>query len=569
MSRYDILLKPPFHLNENQIAWVRRTIEEMSLEEKVGQIFCLDLHEPDREVLDQYLQKYHMGGFMVRQMPLADLVDVIGYAQRKTVIPLLISANLESGGDGMIREGTNVGPCLQIGATGNPEYAAKQAYVAAREGMAAGANYAFAPVVDIDMNFRNPITGTRVYGADADFVERAGVAYVSEVQRQGMAAAVKHFPGDGVDERDQHQLASVNSLSCDEWDSTYGAVYRGCISAGVLTVMVGHILLPSFSRLLRPGIKDDEILPATLAPELLGGLLRARLGFNGLIITDNTAMAGFYALPRQKAVPAAIAAGCDMLLFSRNLEEDYSAVKAGIEEGVITEARLEEALIRILGVKAALKLPEKQKNGDLIPRVETAKKIVGCKEHREIEDACAAEAVTLVKNNENLLPVSQKRYKRILLHSLTHSPYLPPEQAVVGILLKHALEESGFEVTFFEVPSMKDGYIKACKEVESQYDLIIYAADLPTQSFRTTVRLEWRKPMGADCPVMLHSIPTIFISFANPYHLIDVPRIKTFINAYECKEANVKAVVEKLLGHSCFRGKSPVDAFCGFWDTRL
>lgn len=569
MSGYDLLMKPPFFLNENQIGWVRKTIGEMSLKEKVGQLFCLDLHEPDPDILDQYLQKYHMGGFMVRQMPLADLTEAIGYAQGKAAIPLLVSANLESGGDGMICEGVNVGPCLQVGATGNAEFAKKQAYVSAREGMAAGANYAFAPVVDIDRNFRNPITGTRVYGADAEFVKQAGIAYVKEVQSHGMAAAVKHFPGDGVDERDQHQLATVNSLSCDEWDASYGDVYRGCIEAGALTVMVGHIMLPSFSRLLRPGIKDEEILPATLAPELLGDLLRSRLGFNGLIITDNTGMAGFYAMPRQRAVPAAIAAGCDMLLFSRNLEEDFRSVETAVREGVITRERLEEALIRILGVKAAIGLPEKQKDGRLIPRLEEAEKIVGCKEHRELEKECAMKGITLVKDKENLLPISPKHHKRILLHTLTYQPEQNPDQTEVGILMKQALEDAGFQVALFETPAEKDGYFKSCRDVESRYDLIIYAADLPTQSFRTTVRLEWKKPMGADCPVMIHSIPTIFISLANPYHLVDVPRVKTYINAYKCKEANVKAVVEKLLGHSRFAGKSPVDAYCGFWDTRL
>jgi beta-N-acetylhexosaminidase len=113
-----------------------------------------------------------------------------------------------------------------------------------------------------------------------------GVAYVKAVQAQGVAASIKHFPGDGVDERDQHLVTSINDLPCEAWEASYGAVYRACIEAGALTVMVGHIAQPNWSRRLDPTLADRDILPASLAPELLGGLLRDRLGFNGLIVTD-------------------------------------------------------------------------------------------------------------------------------------------------------------------------------------------------------------------------------------------------------------------------------------------
>ena len=106
-------------------------------------------------------------------------------------------------------------------------------------------------------------------------------------------------------------------------------------------------------------------------------------------------------------------------------------------------------------------------------------------------------------------------------------------------------------------------------EVTEKYDLIIYAANLITKSNQTTVRIEWENPMGVNCPLYQAVVPTIFISFANPYHLIDVPRIRTYINAYKFKDETVRAVIDKLMGRSRFKGKSPVDAFCGKWDTRL
>lgn len=147
--------------------------------------------------------------------------------------------------------------------------------MAATEGMSVGANYAFAPVIDIDYNFRNPITNTRLYGDNAEFVAKAGAAFTRAVQSKGMCVSLKHFPGDGVDERDQHLVTSINSLSCSEWDATYGRVFREGIEAGALTVMVGHIMLPAYTKALIPGIKDEEIMPATLAPELINGCFAA------------------------------------------------------------------------------------------------------------------------------------------------------------------------------------------------------------------------------------------------------------------------------------------------------
>ena len=103
----------------------------------------------------------------------------------------------------------------------------------------------------------------------------------------------------------------------------------------------------------------------------------------------------------------------------------------------------------------------------------------------------------------------------------------------------------------------------------NRYDLIIYVANLTTKSNQTVVRIEWKQPMGADCGHYINDIPTIFISLENPYHLLDFPRVKTYINCYSNNDSCIRALVEKLCGRSPFRGKSPVDPFCGKWDARL
>ncbi|HRE28565.1 MAG TPA: glycoside hydrolase family 3 N-terminal domain-containing protein, partial [Anaerolineales bacterium] len=195
-----------------------------------------------------------------------------------------------------------------------------------------------------------------------------------------------------------------------EWDATYGAAYKASIDAGALTVMIGHIMLPEYSRALRPGIADADILPASLAPELTTTLLRERLGFNGLVVSDATSMAGMMIpMPRAQAVPQSIAAGCDMFLFTRNLEEDFAFMKQGVADGVITPERLNDALLRILGLKAALKLHTKQAAGTLVPTLEQATAVVGAPEHKAWAAACADEGITLVKDGGDL-PLSPAKH---------------------------------------------------------------------------------------------------------------------------------------------------------------
>jgi beta-N-acetylhexosaminidase len=371
-----------------------------------------------------------------------------------------------------------------------------------------------------------------------------------------------------MDDRAQHLVTSVNDMGCKDWDKTFGMIYKRCIDAGALTCMAGHIMLPEYSKKLNPELKDGEILPASLAKELLNDLLRHQLGFNGLILTDATTMAGFtMAMPRERAVPYSIAAGCDMFLFSINLQEDYEFMLKGARSGIISAERLDEAVTRILALKAALNLDKPQEELS----AEKAVKVIGCQEHLDWAKECADKAVTLVKEQEGVLPVTTDKYKKILYY---------PIEAIDGIgvygvregacqMIKKKLEEQGFSVTEFVPRPEFEGKARASKEVIEQYDLIIYIANLATKSNQTIVRIEWQQPMGANCPHYINDIPTVFISIENPYHLLDVPRVKTYINTYCSNDSTIEALLEKLAGKSEFKGKSPVDPFCGRWDTRL
>lgn len=559
----------PFYLDDEGIKWVQDTLASMTLEEKIGQLFCPVGFTNDEAQLKALLDK-GIGGMMYRGGPGAEIQERHRFLQNNAKIPLMIAANLEAGGIGSAVDGTNFGKPLQVAATGDVEKAYQLGYVSCAEGGAVGCNWSFAPIVDIDMNWRNPITNLRTFGDSADRVLAMGGAYLRGADEAGLACSIKHFPGDGVDERDQHLHLTVNSLSADEWMATYGKVYKGLIDQGAKTVMIAHIAQPEWVRKLNPNATDKEAyMPATLSPELMQGLLRGECGFNGMIVTDATPMLGFTcAMPRREAVPRSIAIGCDMFLFNKSFDEDYEYMMDGYKSGVITDERLEEALTRILGLKASLGLHIKQREGTLVPGPE-ALSVLHCEKFDRWARECADESVTLVKDTVGLLPITPEKYKRIALFCSEGGDYFGNTTGF-DKKVKAELEKRGFEV----LDPPEGGYISdkpiTVTTFTESYDLALYCFDFPTASNNTVIRLVWKGGLGgSNTPWFSEEIPTAAVSFANPYHLIDVPQIHTFVNAYTQNEYTIPAVVDKLMGISEFKGKSPVDPFCGREDTKL
>lgn len=574
---FDIsrLTGAPFHLDEAGVVWVEETLAGMSTEDKLRQLFCLVTYSDEETALQRIAREVRPGGIMCRPMPLDHCRHAVETLQQASRIPLLVAANLEAGGTGAVTDGTQLGRPMQIAAIphGRAEWAERLGTVCGREGASAGINWAFAPVADIDSNWRNPIINTRSFGANADTVAELSEAYIRAVQREGLAASIKHFPGDGQDERDQHIAPSINDLSVEDWDESYGQIYRRAIRAGVKTIMVGHILLPAWDRRMHPGIPDRDILPATVNYDIVTTLLRDRLGFDGLIVTDASTMAGLALyLPRRVLVPATIAAGCDMFLFTKDTEEDISFMEQGFADGVITPERLDMAVLRILALKASLGLHLPATAGTVLPPEATARAIVGCEEHRRWAEECAASSITLVKQEPGVLPLSPQKYPRVLfipLEAPADTVSIFHRDDTQNQRLRRALELEGFSVTPFTPPAGFEGMMAPVRDMEEQYDLIIYAASLATRSNQTVVRITWQPPMGADLPVYAHSIPTIFISLDDPYHLIDVPLVRTYINCYAGDGSVIRALMDKLMGRAPFIGVSPIDPFCGRWEARL
>ncbi|MDD6142073.1 MAG: glycoside hydrolase family 3 N-terminal domain-containing protein [bacterium] len=561
----------PYSLSDEDIQWVENTIAGMTAEEKVGQLFFQLTAGMDEKYLRELMEKYHLGGCRYNNMPGQYVQMQNRILQKYAKVPVIIACNTENGGAGACSDGTYIAPGIKIGATGNVQYAHDLGRMANEEAASIGCNMAFAPVCDIHQNWENHEIIARAFGSDPARVAEMSKAYLDGAHTiPGFACAAKHFPGNGEDFRDAHMANNINSMNEEEWMATFGHVYKTLIDADLDAIMGGHIMMPNYMRQVKPGITDEEMMPATLCPEIMTGLLRDKLGFNGMVVTDASHMVAMTdRMPRKDMLPAAINAGCDMFLFFNDPEEDFATMLSAYQTGVISEERMAEALKRILGLKAHMGLNKKAKD-ELVP-----------------------DAVTLVKyKDEGVLPLTPDKYKRIMIVHVKGAAGpmdLLMKLAMGGASaqktpaedLRDRLIEKGFDAFIYESPLEKikqqiergekpslNVYFagkNAIEDFKSQQDLVITLFDVAAgrPSFGIAKG-------GGEIPWYVFELPVVGLSVNLPTMLADVPQLRTYINAYDSKPATMEAVVEKLLtGPEAFTARDPIDSFCGLWDAKI
>ncbi|WP_294603694.1 glycoside hydrolase family 3 N-terminal domain-containing protein [uncultured Lactobacillus sp.] len=564
------LTKKPYNLSNKEIDFVKHKVKNMPLSAKIGQLFFVIGEDEDNTDLTEFVKKYQPGGIMYRPDKAQKLQREITVSQKASQTPLFIAANLEAGGNGLLTEGTWFGRPLQVAATDDEQNAYNLGDVSGYEAKQVGGNMSFAPIVDLDQNFRNPIMNVRTFGSSEERVIRMSDSQIKGLNANHVIPVAKHFPGDGVDERDQHLLSSINSLPADKWMESYGQIYHHLIQNGLPAVMIAHIMQPAWERRLQPGIEDKDLRPASTSKLLIDGLLRSVLHFNGLTITDATPMIGYNAiLPRSEALPATINAGVDMILFNKDIDEDYQFVTDAVKSGKISMARVDEAVTRIIATKVAQGVMDTENN-----LCEPASQDINLKlaEHEKLAVKVAQESVTLVKDRDKLLPITPEKYPRVRLVVLGDTDDGGfKEGGKVTAKFKNKLTEKGFKVTVFDRKNLnfKEVFEGGVQYEKDQFDLAFYVANIETASNQTTTRLDWIHLMAADAPWFMKDIPTVFVSTCNPYHLFDIPMVSTYINAYTGNNVTIDALLEKMMGNDKFSGHSPVDPFCDCFETHL
>ncbi len=546
----------PFNLGDSDIEWVQATLARLQPRQRLAQLFNVMLRPQSPEDFAAVVAE-EPGGFTLM---LFDGLEA-GLARARALhaaspVPLLVSADIE-GGAISLAGCTPMNNQLGMAAMNSVPLYEQALGVMAAEAKALGINWSFTPVIDINAEFRSAIVATRSFGSDQAHIETLARAHVRVMQVQGIAATAKHWPGEGFDARDQHLVTTINPLSMADWHARFGRLYKTLINDGVMSIMSAHIALPAYAK-AQGVIGLESCRPASVSRLLNTQLLRDELGFNGLITSDATTMGGLASWgPRGQVAPEVIENGCDMVLFTRDLKADLDHMEAALKDGRLSQLRVEEALIRVLGLKAALGL-HRQAPGAI--SVGQASEKLKTPNHLAVAEAVAAASPTLVKDAQGLLPLTTQRHRRVVLVTEPHRSgfaHLAPPALIFGELLN----ARGFEVS---------PYSAETPPAVGRTDLVIFLLAQESLLNKSHIYLDWAALLGPVERAMTrdwHEIPTLLVSFGQPYYLYDAPRMPCVVNAYTATEPVQRAVVRKLMGDEPFTGVSPVDAFCGLPDA--
>ncbi len=535
--------------------------KSLSIRQKIGQTMLM-LPERDKELalgdgsLKGFFKKYPVGGFFMG-WKLFDHVNPDDYYkhiretcpeyQDASELPLIFQQDYESGVDlpGM----TPFPNEMTLGAANSTALAYDYGKAVAKQAQSVGVKWVLHPVADLNLNPFNPITNIRSISDDPDQAIRLLSQQIRGLQSNGVAATIKHFPGDGIDYRDQHLVTTCNSLPFNVWKEKHGRVFQSLIDSGVACIMPGHITLPSYQKEKINGMYP----PATLSKELLTGLLKGEMGFNGVIVSDAMVMGGFsgwYDSPLESEIES-FKAGVDIMLWPSYTFMD--TLEARIKRGVIPMARLDDAVQRVWAFKERFGLL--QKDRVLIRELTSAEKEDGNKTAKAI----CEKAITLIRDRNNALPLNPEKDKKILVVGVT-----PVSRKGGNKNLKELegfaeqLERKGFQVDFrhdilYETQGWAD-------DAPQKYDRIIIALALaphtpfgPLQFFDDEAQTVWG----------VNSMPKekiIVVNFGNPYNTNEYfERVNTCINAYSNKSIMHEAVISALLGNIKISGNSPVN----------
>jgi beta-N-acetylhexosaminidase len=559
LSTLDALRLAPFHLDDASIAWVRTTLNRLSTEQKVRQLLNLPAHGDDPRRIDTLIEA-GVGG--VTRFGGVDLC-ASWQATRRLIenadIPLLISGDIEGGAIGL-PFGTPMPNQLGLAATGSTALGQAAVDVLATEARAMGYNWTFTPVTDINAAFRSAIVATRSYGSDVETILAQARINVQTFQRHGIAATAKHWPGEGFDDRDQHLVTTQNPLSMAQWHAGFGQIYRGLMDAGVMSVMSAHIGLPAYARLKgESGLELSR--PASVSRWLNTTLLREEMGFNGVIVSDASGMAGLSGwADRAEFVPQVIASGCDVLLFPSSFEHDLQHLLQALLDERLSETRLEDAVTRVLGFKAALGLHRKTLD-ELLPPLDHAQKVIRSPSHLATAARVSAASITLVKDVNGLLPLRLEKHRRIVIITEAERTGFAGNPAL-QLEMHNLLIQRGYDVRPFD-PGQPP--------TTANTDVVLYVLAQESLLSRSHIYMDWARLHGDWRGAMQrywHQIPCMLVSFGHPYYLYDAPRMPCLINAYTATLPVQQAVVRKMLGDEAFVGQHPVDAFCGLEDAR-
>jgi beta-N-acetylhexosaminidase len=558
------------------LKWADKELRRMSLEEKIGQLISIGINatflNQDNDAfkaLRHQIVDNHVGGIILFRGPVYESVVLVNRMQAMARYPLLISADLEAGSGMRFDDTVNLPWNMAVGATYNPDYARRQGGLTAREARALGVQQIYAPVADVNNNAANPVINVRSYGEDPVAVGRFVAAFVEGAQSNGVIATAKHFPGHGDTATDSHRGLPQIDVNRERLNAVELVPFRAAVRSGVGSVMTGHIAMPQVDSTavvplprdikLKP-IDTDEggavvvenaTMPTTLSP-IMNGILRRDLGFEGLIVTDAMSMSGLTLyFTQEEASVRALEAGADLLLKPADPDAAFRGVREAVLKGRLKEPRIDESVRRVLAAKYDLGLV-KQK----ITPLDLIDMNVAGQESVELAREIAEHAITLVRNDDNLVPfTSLKPDARIFNLAITNGD----DRLWIANAFIEAMAKSGrkMDTVVLDERSSDAEVEKALEGVRN--------ADLVIASLYGRVRTGQARSVDLPAPgakalatLITNKSPIIGISFGNPYLLQSFPNLRTYMVAYGDMPSLQQAAARALLGQIAVTGKLPI-----------
>ncbi len=528
---------------------VERQLREMNLSEKIGQMLVAhcpaslqSADETFHRKLSSLVNRGMVGGIMFLRGNIHDAAVLTNRFQLLAPRPLLISADMEKGLAMRIEGATEFAPSMAVSAAGSPRLAYDMAEVIAREATALGIRHSYGPSVDLNLNPGNPIINTRSYGDRIPLTVEMSKSFIDGLQSNGMIATAKHFPGHGDVTVDSHVDLPVLRADRKRLETVELQPFREAIDHGVMSVMIGHLAVPGIT---------GNMVPATLSWRIVTHLLRKKLGFEGLVITDALNMNALnrdYTLEEISVL--AVEAGNDLLLFSPDIERTHAAILDAVHRGRLKKKQIDRSVRRILLAKRWLQLDENRfVNLNAIPGR------INLESHRALAQTLANRSITVIQDRNGALPIRDDRSRNVL-HIVLEDKKHTLSGETFSAKLKQAFNAKTIRIS--DSSSAVD-YRKAGERAE-RASAVVVSTYVEVLSGNKTLALsdrqqEFIRSLSRRAP---RSKPFVMISFGTPYLVNQFPDVPAFVCTYSSSEFSEDAALKLLDGSLKAAGKLPV-----------